>query len=72
MAAERMPEVVVAHDVAQRVHPSFEPAIHQITDPRDVVRPDLATSRIALLSFRAEEHDVEVHEVKVAKRLLRA
>jgi hypothetical protein len=70
--AQRVPEVVVPHDMTQRVHPALEAAVHGLAEAGDVVRADLAGRRVALLAVRAVQDDVEVDEVEAAERPVRA
>jgi hypothetical protein len=45
-----------------RVHPALEPAVHELAEPEDLVRADLAGGPIPLLVFRAVEDNVEFDE----------
>ena len=63
-----MSEVVEPHDVAERVHPALQPAVHQASTAGNVVRTNLSAGRIALLAFGTVKYDVEVDKVQIAER----
>ena len=67
MAAKGVPEIVVTHDVPQRMHPALQATVHQVAETRNVIRANFATGRISFLPLGAMEEHVEVDKVEVTK-----
>ena len=67
MSAESVTEIIVAHDLTQRVHPTLETAVHKRAVVGDGVAA-ITTGSIALFTVTAVEDNVEVDEVEVLER----
>lgn len=66
--AERMPQVIVPHDVSKRVHPSFQSAVDQVAEVWYRVRPDLSVRRVSLFALCTMQDHVQINQTKVTKR----
>ena len=40
--AQRMSEVIVLHNMPQRMHPALQTTIHKVPNPRDIIRSNIA------------------------------
>ena len=62
-----MSEIVVPHDVPQRMHEALQTTVRQCSDTRNVVGTDLSLRCIPLFTVCTIQDDVEINEIQVAE-----
>lgn len=67
-----MSEIVEPDDVPQRVHPTFQTAIDEFSNSRDVICPYFPFGGVPLLSLATEEGNIQFHEIQIFERLFRS
>ena len=64
-----MSEIVEPDDMPQRMHPTFQAAVSEFSNYRNVIGPYFPLGRVSLFSLATEEDNVQFHEIQISERL---